>query len=59
MQEPYEMDDKITNKIVLARDRIGVKPLFYLNNEDYFIVSSEAKVIDYIKCNNKLLNLIK
>lgn len=36
------------NKIIVARDRIGVKPLFVLNNENYFIISSEAKTIDYI-----------
>lgn len=43
--------DKDSNKIVIARDRIGVKPLFVLNNDEFFIVSSEAKSIDYIKKN--------
>ena len=40
--------DTEINKIIVARDRIGVKPLFILNNNNYFIVSSEAKTIDYI-----------
>jgi asparagine synthase (glutamine-hydrolysing) len=40
--------DTEINKIIVARDRIGVKPLFILNNSNYFIVSSEAKTIDYI-----------
>jgi asparagine synthase (glutamine-hydrolysing) len=43
--------DKESNKIIIARDRIGVKPLFILNNEEFFIVSSESKSIDYIKQN--------
>jgi len=40
--------DKERDVIILARDRIGVKPLFYFDNNDYFIVSSEAKTIDYV-----------
>lgn len=43
--------DNNTNKIIVSRDRIGVKPMFYLNNNDFFIISSEAKTIDYIKKN--------
>ena len=44
--------DKERQEIILARDRIGVKPLYYLNNDEFFIISSEAKVIDYIKCHH-------
>ena len=40
--------DKERDIVLLARDRIGVKPLFYMNNNEYFIVSSEAKTIDYV-----------
>jgi asparagine synthase (glutamine-hydrolysing) len=40
--------DKERDLLILARDRIGVKPLFYTDNDEYFIVSSEAKTIDYI-----------
>jgi asparagine synthase (glutamine-hydrolysing) len=44
--------DNNKNKIIVARDRIGVKPLFVLNNDDYFIVSSEAKTLNYINCHH-------
>lgn len=40
--------DKNRNKIIVARDRIGVKPLFIYNDKEYFIVSSEAKSVNYI-----------
>jgi asparagine synthase (glutamine-hydrolysing) len=35
--------DMNSNKIYLARDRIGVKPLFYSENEDFFAFASEVK----------------
>jgi len=44
--------DKERQEVILSRDRIGVKPLFYLNNDEFFIISSEAKSIDYIKCHH-------
>jgi asparagine synthase (glutamine-hydrolysing) len=44
------------NKIIFARDRIGVKPLFIFNNNDYFIISSEAKTINYILNNHPGVN---
>ena len=31
------------NKIFLARDRFGIKPLYYINNENFFSFSSEIK----------------
>lgn len=34
------------NKIYCARDRLGVKPLFYGENNDYFCLSSEAKSLE-------------
>ena len=40
--------DEERNKIIISRDRIGVKPMFIFNNNNYFIISSEAKTIDYI-----------
>ena len=49
--------DKLTNKIIIGRDRIGVKPLFYLNNNDFFIISSEVKTIDLIKQLHNSFNL--
>lgn len=38
----YDIEKK---KLLIARDRMGVKPLYYFENEDYFIFASEAKVI--------------
>ena len=43
-------DDK--EKILFAaRDRFGIKPFYYLNNENEFIFSSELKAIKYYKDN--------
>lgn len=35
--------DLANNKLYIARDRLGVKPLFYAENESFFALSSEAK----------------
>ncbi len=35
--------DRQTDQLLLARDRWGIKPLFYFENEKYLIVSSEIK----------------
>ena len=38
------------NKCFLARDRFGIKPLYYFNNKDFLIVSSEIKpILKFIK----------
>jgi len=37
--------DKQTKDIFLARDHAGIKPLYYINNNDYFIFASEIKSI--------------
>ena len=37
--------DKIENKIILVRDRFGIKPLFYSFNENHLIFGSEIKSI--------------
>ncbi len=37
--------DKKTGEIFLARDRFGVKPLYYYKDENYFIFASEIKAI--------------
>ncbi len=43
-------DSKI-DKLILARDRFGIKPLFYNFGEDYFIFCSEIKgLLQYHKC---------
>lgn len=41
----YLIFDKITEKFFVARDRLGIKPLYYYQNEDYFIFSSEINSI--------------
>lgn len=33
------------NKLILCRDRFGIKPLVYLENDNYFVFASEAKAI--------------
>lgn len=49
------------NKLILARDRIGKKPLYYLNQGDAFIFASEIKaILEYSdfrpELNNTVLN---
>ena len=35
--------DDVKKRLLLSRDRIGVKPLFYFRTNDYFIFASETK----------------
>ncbi len=37
--------DSCTDELILVRDRFGVKPLYYFNNEDYFLFGSEIKAL--------------
>lgn len=37
----FALYDKLDNTLLLARDRLGIKPLFYYNDSDNFIFSSE------------------
>ena len=37
--------DKIDKKLLIARDRFGIKPLYYYDSEKYLILSSEIKPI--------------
>jgi asparagine synthase (glutamine-hydrolysing) len=39
----FSILDKITNKLILVRDRAGVKPLYYYTNGKEFLFSSELK----------------
>lgn len=41
----YAYLNKIENKLYFGRDIIGKKPLYYFNDENYFILSSEEKGI--------------
>lgn len=52
--------DSLSGDMYVARDHVGVKPLYYINTSDYFIFSSEIKsilalgVID-ARCNDSKL----
>jgi len=37
--------DDTNNKLILARDRIGIKPLYYFSKKNIFIFSSELRAI--------------
>ncbi len=37
--------DILNNKIFCSRDRLGIKPFYYFNNDDRFIFASEIKAI--------------
>jgi asparagine synthase (glutamine-hydrolysing) len=41
----FSLLDKKLNKFFIARDRYGVKPLYYLTNSKYFIFASEQRAI--------------
>lgn len=41
----FAIFDKKKNKMILARDRIGIKPLYYLISDNQLIFSSEIKSI--------------
>jgi len=45
--------DNIQKKMFLARDRLGVKPLFYSNNSNSFYFSSELKALIEVLPNGK------
>ena len=38
--------DKIKNNLIVARDGLGIKPLYYLHDKHSFIFSSEIKAIE-------------
>jgi asparagine synthase (glutamine-hydrolysing) len=41
----FAIYDRLNNKLTLARDRFGVKPLYYCFAKDFFVFSSEIKGI--------------
>lgn len=45
----FALFDKETRKVVLIRDRYGVKPLYFYESSDYFIFSSEFKVFSALE----------
>ena len=45
--------DTKDNKLYFARDRLGIKPLYFFENENFFFFSSEIKpIINYTNKNN-------
>ncbi len=49
--------DHTHQKIVVARDKNGIKPLFYAENNDFLIISSEIKAILATELFEKNINL--
>ena len=46
----FSVYDKTEKKLFLARDRFGIKPLYYINNKDEMIFGSEIKaLISFLK----------
>jgi len=41
-----------TKTIIIARDRLGVKPVFYAENDRFFAVASEAKALEGLQFDN-------
>lgn len=41
----FAIYDSQTKELILARDQFGIKPLYYLNNENHFVFGSEIKSI--------------
>jgi asparagine synthase (glutamine-hydrolysing) len=48
--------DSNTNKLILSRDRFGIKPLYYINNGQCFAFSSEIKPLLYLSPQNLEIN---
>lgn len=43
-----------TRKMLLARDRVGIKPLYFVSDSSHFEFSSEIKNLDYVPDLNRL-----
>ena len=39
----FAIYDKVKDETFIARDRMGIKPLYYFKNDDFFVFSSEIK----------------
>lgn len=40
--------DANKNKVIISRDRFGIKPLYYYSNKDVFYIASEIKELKYL-----------
>ena len=45
----FAIYDTTTSELFIVRDRLGIKPLYYYQDENYFLFSSEAKSFYKIK----------
>ena len=50
----FSIYDKIKNKLILARDKVGKKPLYYYHDNEYFIWGSEINIFKHSPIANKL-----
>jgi asparagine synthase (glutamine-hydrolysing) len=50
----FAIFDKVKETVFISRDRFGVKPFYYLNNEEYFAFGSEIKQLLPLLKNNVL-----
>jgi asparagine synthase (glutamine-hydrolysing) len=54
----FSIFDLVNNRLIMARDRIGEKPLYYKHTNQGFVFASELKSILYIGGTNRNLNPI-
>ena len=52
----FSLWDKENETLILARDRFGVKPLYYLKKDNYYVFGSEVKALDFWLGNNASIN---
>ena len=50
----FSIFDKNKNQLILARDKIGKKPLYYFCDDDYFVWGSEINIFKNSLLRNKL-----
>ena len=50
----FSIYDKIKNQLILARDKVGKKPLYYYYDNEYFIWGSEINIFKHSPIANKL-----
>jgi asparagine synthase (glutamine-hydrolysing) len=41
----FALWDTVQQKLFIARDRLGIKPLYYIRSKDYFLFASEIKAL--------------
>ncbi len=52
----FALHDKLAGKVILGRDRVGIKPLFYAELADRFVFASELKAIVPLLSRQPVLN---